>query len=70
MEDASGNEIARIKGNIVEHDYMIESPSKMSIAQQEVHPLVDCLIVPVLLLDDERSLNRHRIGRLIGDGHA
>jgi len=33
MEDASGNEIARKKGNIVEYDYMIESPSKTSIAQ-------------------------------------
>lgn len=33
MEAPSGNEIAKINGNIVAHDYMIESPSKTPIAQ-------------------------------------
>ena len=33
MEDPSGNEIARIKGNVVAHDYTIEAPSKTPIAQ-------------------------------------
>lgn len=33
MEDPSGNEIARINGNVVAHDYTIESPSKTPIAQ-------------------------------------
>ena len=33
MENTSGQEIARIKGNIVEHDYRIETPSGNRIAQ-------------------------------------
>ena len=33
MENSSGQEIARIKGNIVEHDYRIETPSGGRIAQ-------------------------------------
>jgi uncharacterized protein YxjI len=33
MENSSGQEIARIKGNIVEHDYRIETPSGSRIAQ-------------------------------------
>ncbi len=33
MENSSGQEIARIKGNIMEHDYRIETPSGIAIAQ-------------------------------------
>ncbi len=33
MEDSSGQEIARIKGNVWEHDYFIQDPSGQAIAQ-------------------------------------
>jgi uncharacterized protein YxjI len=33
MEDPFGQEIARVNGNIVAHDYMIQTPSKVPIAQ-------------------------------------
>ena len=33
LEDNSGNEVARIKGNITEHDFTVQSPSGSRIAQ-------------------------------------
>jgi uncharacterized protein YxjI len=33
LEDNSGNEIARIKGNITEHNFVVQSPSGSEIAQ-------------------------------------
>jgi uncharacterized protein YxjI len=33
LEDASGTEVARIKGNITEHNFSIQSPSGTEIAQ-------------------------------------
>lgn len=33
MEDASGQEIARIQGNLWEHDYYIQEPSGSAVAQ-------------------------------------